>query len=144
MSEPAGIRELLARRAGEEMTLNDRYLNPQMGRILRTLGFDRRWVGGDRTHLIDADGQRYLDLISGYGVFALGRNHPDVVAAVQEVLAAGTGNLPQLGVTLLSGVLAEALLARAPDSVGAMVPANTGTEAVEAAMKIARAATGRP
>src|SRR5207302_5704745 len=107
-------------------------------------GFDKIWVGGDRTHLIDAGGQRYLDLISGYGVFALGRNHPDVVAAVQDVLAAGTANLPQLGVTLLSGVLAEQLLARAPDSVAAMVPANSGTEAVEAAIKIARAATGRP
>jgi ornithine--oxo-acid transaminase len=144
VTELDAIRELLARRAGEEMALNDRYLNPQMGRILRTLGFDRRWVGGDQSHLIDSDGERYLDLIAGYGVFALGRNHPDIVAAVQDVLAAGTANLPQLGVTLLSGVLAEQLLARAPDSVAAMVPANTGTEAVEAAMKIARAATGRP
>jgi ornithine--oxo-acid transaminase len=144
MGDGDGIRELMIRRAGEEMALNDQYLNPQMGRILRTLGFDRRWVGGDRTHLIDSGGERYLDLISGYGVFALGRNHPDVVTAVQDVLAAGTANLPQLGVTLLTGVLAEQLLARAPGSVGAMVPANTGTEAVEAAMKIARAATGRP
>jgi ornithine--oxo-acid transaminase len=74
----------------------------------------------------------------------LGRNHPEVIAAVQEVLEARTANLPQLGVTLLSGVLAEQLLARAPDSVAAMVPANTGTEAVEAAIKISRAATGRP
>jgi ornithine--oxo-acid transaminase len=138
------IRELLASRVGEEMALNDRHLNPQMGRILRTLGFDKSWVAGERAHLIDADGERYLDLISGYGAFALGRNHPEVVSAVREVLAAGTANLPQLGVTLLSGVLAEQLLARAPDSVAAMVPANTGTEAVEAAMKIARAATGRP
>jgi ornithine--oxo-acid transaminase len=144
MTDLDGMRGLLARRAGEEMALNDRYLNPQMGRILRTLGFDRRWVGGDQTHLIDEDGRRYLDLIAGYGVFALGRNHPDVVDAVQDVLSARTANLPQLGVTLLSGILAEQLLARAPGSVGAMVPANTGTEAVEAAMKIARAATGRP
>jgi ornithine--oxo-acid transaminase len=67
-----------------------------------------------------------------------------VIAAVRDVLAAATANLPQLGVTLLNGVLAEQLLARAPGSVAAMVPANTGTEAVEAAMKIARAATGRP
>jgi ornithine--oxo-acid transaminase len=138
------IRTLLADRAGEEMALNDRYLNPQMGRILRTLGFDRSWVGGDRAYLIDSNGERYLDLISGYGVFALGRNHPDVVAAVRDVLDASTANLPQLGVTLLEGVLAEQLLARAPDSVAAMVPANTGTETVEAAIKIARAATGRP
>ena len=143
-SAPATVGELLSARAGEEMELNDRYLNPQMGRILRTLGFDKVWRGGEGAHLIDADGERYLDLFGGYGVFAIGRNHPEAVAAVQEVMAAGTGNLPQLGVTLLSGVLAEQLLARAPDSVAAMVPANTGTEAVEAAIKISRAATGRP
>jgi ornithine--oxo-acid transaminase len=137
------VRELLATRAGEEMALNERYLNPQVGRILRTLGFDRRWVGGEGAHLVDSEGNRYLDLFGGYGVFAIGRNHPEAIAAVQEVMEARTGNLPQLGVTLLSGVLAEQLLARAPGSVGAMVPANTGTEAVEAAIKIARAATDR-
>jgi ornithine--oxo-acid transaminase len=126
------------------MALNDRFLNPQMGRILRTLGFDKVWTGGEGAHLIDADGERYLDLFGGYGVFAIGRNHPEAIAAVEEVMAARTGNLPQLGVTLLSGVLAEQLLSRAPGSVGAMVPANSGTEAVEAAIKIARAATGRP
>jgi len=138
------VEQLLAARAGEELVLNDRYLNPQMGRILRTLGFDKVWSGGEGAHLIDSDGERYLDLFGGYGVFAIGRNHPEAIAAVEQVMAARTGNLPQLGVTLLSGLLAEQLLARAPDSVGAMVPANTGTEAVEAAIKIARAATGRP
>jgi ornithine--oxo-acid transaminase len=139
----ASVAEILERRRGEEMSLNDRYLNPQMGRILRTLGFDKVWVGGEGAHLIDAEGERYLDMFGGYGVFALGRNHPEVIAALEEVMAARTGNLPQLGVTLLSGVLAEQLLARAPASVAAMVPANSGTEAVEAAVKIARAATGR-
>ena len=142
-SEIPSIAELLRGRLGQEMVLNQRHLNPQMGRILRTLGFDRSWVAGDRTDLIDSTGTRYLDLIGGYGVFALGRNHPEVTSAVHEVLAARTANLPQLGVTLLSGVLAEQLLARAPGSVGAMVSANSGTEAVEAAIKIARAATGR-
>jgi ornithine--oxo-acid transaminase len=137
------VRDILADRAGEELALNDRHLNPQMGRILRTLGFDKTWMGGEGAHLIDADGNRYLDLFGGYGVFAIGRNHPEAIAAIEDVMAARTGNLPQLGVTLLSGVLAEQLLARAPDSVAAMVPANTGTEAVEAAIKIARAATGR-
>jgi ornithine--oxo-acid transaminase len=137
------VREIIARRTGEELALNDRYLNPQLGRILRTLGFDRVWTGGEGAHLIDAEGRRYLDLFGGYGVFAIGRNHPEAVAALEEVMAARMGNLPQLGVTLLNGVLAEQLLARAPGSVGAMVPANTGTEAVEAAIKLARAATGR-
>jgi ornithine--oxo-acid transaminase len=138
------VQEILAARTGEEMALNDRHLNPQMGRIVRTLGFDKVWSGGEGAHLIDADGERYLDLFGGYGVFAIGRSHPEAIAAIEQVLAARTGNLPQLGVTLLSGVLAEQLLARAPGSVAAMVPANTGTESVEAAIKIARAATGRP
>lgn len=138
------VSQILGERAGEEMALNDRFLNPQLGRILRTLGFDKVWVGGDGAHLIDEAGERYLDLFGGYGVFAIGRNHPEAQAAIAEVMAARTGNLPQLGVTLLGGVLAEQLLARAPASVAAMVPANTGTEAVEAAIKISRAATGRP
>ncbi|HUB73006.1 MAG TPA: aspartate aminotransferase family protein [Solirubrobacteraceae bacterium] len=138
------VSEIIAARAGEELALNDRYLNPQMSRILRTLGFDKTWAGGEGAHLIDSGGERYLDLFGGYGVFAIGRNHPEAIAAIEEVMDARTGNLPQLGVTLLSGVLAEQLLARAPASVGAMVPANTGTEAVEAAIKVARAATGRP
>ena len=59
-----------------------------MGRILRTLGFDRTWVGGDRALPDRLGGERYLDLIAGYGVFALGRNHPDVIAACTDVLAA--------------------------------------------------------
>jgi ornithine--oxo-acid transaminase len=137
------VREIIARRTGQELALNDRHLNPQMGRILRTLGFDKVWVGGEGAHLIDAEGERYLDLFGGYGVFAIGRNHPEALAAIEQAMAARTGNLPQLGVTLLGGVLAEQLLARAPASVAAMVPANSGTEAVEAAVKIARAATGR-
>src|SRR5271167_3211225 len=137
------VGEIIASRTGEELELNDRHLNPQMGRILRTLGFDRTWTGGEGAHLIDSRGERYLDMFGGYGVFAIGRNHPEAIAAVEEVMAARTGNLPQLGVTLLSGVLAEQLLGRAPGSVAAMIPANTGTEAVEAAIKVARAATGR-
>jgi ornithine--oxo-acid transaminase len=143
-SEIPPVRELLESRAGEEMALNDRHLNPQMGRILRALGFDRRWARGEGAHLIDEGGDRYLDLLSGYGVFAVGRNHPEVAAAIQDVLAAQTPNLPQLGVTLPAGLLAEQLLQRAPSSVDAMVPANSGAEAVEAAIKLARATTGRP
>jgi ornithine--oxo-acid transaminase len=137
------VREILASRVGEEMELNNRYLNPQLGRIVRTIGFDRVWVRGEGAHLIDAEGRRYLDLFGGHGVFAIGRNHPEVIRAIEDVLAARTANLPQLGVTLLSGVLAEELLARAPGSVGAMMTANTGAEAVEGAIKIARVGTGR-
>jgi len=135
---------MFADRQSQRSSLHARHLNEQLVRVLKTIGYDVGFQKGQGQYLFDRDGVRYLDLLSGFGVFAIGRNHPEAIAAVEQVLAARTGNLPQLGVTLLSGVLAERLLARAPGSVAAMVPANTGTEAVEAAIKIARAATGRP
>ncbi len=141
---PASVADLLATHRGEAMELNDRYLNPQLGRIVRTLGFDRVWAHGEGAHLIDSDGTSYLDLLCGYGTFAVGRNHPDVIDAMRQLLDARSPNLPQLGVSVLAGALAQALVARAPARIAAMVPANTGTEAVEGAMKLARAATGRP
>ena len=139
---PPSVAETLARSA-DAMALNDRYLNPQLGRIVRTLGFDREWVRGEGAHLIDAQGNRYLDLLGGYGTFAVGRNHPDVVAELHGFLDAHSANLPQLGVSALPGALAQALVERAPERIVAMVTANTGTEAVEGAIKLARAATGR-
>jgi ornithine--oxo-acid transaminase len=137
------IADLLRTRAGEELALNDRYLNPQLGRVLRTLGFDRSWRGGEGAHLIADDGTRYLDMFGGYGVFAVGRNNPRVRAQLEAALRAETGSLPQLGVTLLPALLAEQLVARAPARLGAVVLCSSGTEAVEAAIKLSRAATGR-
>jgi ornithine--oxo-acid transaminase len=138
------VGEILARRSGEELALHERYMNPQFVRVLETIGFDRTWVSGSGAHLVDSEGEPYLDLISGYGVFALGRNHPAVRAQLERLLAAETPNMPQLGTAVLPGVLAEELLRRAPGSVGAVLFTSSGTESVEAAMKLARAATGRP
>jgi len=137
------IGELLRARRGEAMALNQRHLNPQLGRVVQTLGFDREWVSASGAHLIDAQGQRYLDLLSGYGVFALGRSHPYVKRQLQRVLELDTPSLPQLGVSTLAGVAAERLLARAPASLDAVLFTSSGTESVEAALKLARAATGR-
>lgn len=137
------VRDILSSRGGEEMALNDAHLNPQLGRIVRTLGFDKPWVRGEGPYLIDTSGDRYLDLLCGYGAFAVGRNHPDVIAALRDTMEASTPNLPQLGVTLLQGVLAEQLLERAPASLDALVAANSGAEAIEGAIKLSRAATGR-
>jgi ornithine--oxo-acid transaminase len=126
------------------MALNQRHLNPKLGRVVRTLGFDREWVGGRGAYLIDRSGETYLDLLSGYGVFSLGRNHPYVKDQLQRVLAADTPSLPQLGVMTLAGVLGEELIARSPKSLDAVFYTNSGAESVEAAIKLARAGTGRP
>jgi ornithine--oxo-acid transaminase len=138
------VADLLGSRAAEAMALNQRYLNPQLGRVVQTLGFDRDWVRGEGAYLIDRDGARYLDLLSGYGVFSLGRNHPYIKGQLQSVLEADTPSLPQLGISTLAGVLGEELIARTPASLEAVVLTSSGTESVEAAIKLARAATRRP
>jgi ornithine--oxo-acid transaminase len=138
------VAELLELRAGEAMALNQRYLNPQLGRVVQTLGFDRDWVHGRGSLLIDRDGNEYLDLLAGYGVFALGRSHPYVKEQLARVLAADPPSLPQLGVTTLAGVLGERLVGLTPDPLDAVVLCSSGTEAVEGSLKLARAATGRP
>src|SRR5262245_38269260 len=141
---PTDLADALRERAGDAMALNDAYLNPQLGRIVRTLGYDRTWVRGEGADLIDDTGAHYLDLLCGYGVFAVGRSHPHVVRALTDVLQAATPNLPQMGVSLLPGMLAQRLIELAPPSVEAVVFANSGAEAVEAAIKLSRATTGRP
>ena len=93
------VADLLELRAGEAMGLNQRYLNPQLGRVVKTLGFDRDWAHGRGSLLIDRGGNEYLDLLSGYGVFALGRSHPYVKEQLARVLAADPPALPQLGVS---------------------------------------------
>jgi len=122
--------------------LHSRHLNHQMVRVLKTIGFDARFVRGKGAHLWDAGGGRYLDLVSGWGVFAVGRNHPHIAAALHSVLDADLPNLVQMDVSPLAGRLAERLLARAPWLQKAFF-ANSGAEAVEGAIKFVRAATGR-
>ncbi len=95
---------------------------------MRTLGFDRDWVSGVGSHLIDREDDRYLDLSAGYGVFSLGRDRPYVKAQLHRVLTPTTPNLPQLGVSTLPGLLAQELIARAPASLDAVVLTSSGTE----------------
>src|SRR5205814_7152501 len=91
----------------------------------------------------DHHGHASLDLLAEYSVFSCGRNHPYIKDQLQRVIGADTPNLPQLGVSPLAGVLAEQLIARAPASLSAALLVSSGTEAVEASLKVARAATGR-
>jgi len=132
----------LADRAGESFSLHEKYLNPAMVRMLKTIGFDRTYVRAQGQYLFDVNGERYLDLLSGFGVFAVGRSHPVIKKALRDVLDADLPNLVQLDVSLLAGLLAERLLSHMPGQEKVFF-CNSGTEAVEAAIKMARAATGR-
>jgi ornithine--oxo-acid transaminase len=137
------IRELLEARAGEEYQLYARTINPQFMRVLKTIGFDRVWSRGEGQYLYDSDDSRYLDLLGGFGMFNVGRNNPRVRAALTEMLELDTPGSVQLGVSLLPGLLAEELLKRTPARLERVLFTSSGTEAVEAALKLGRAATRR-
>ena len=134
---------LVAARESERFSLHAKRLNEMWVRVLKTIGYDVGFTRGVGPYLWDRKGDRYLDLLSGWGVFALGRNHPKVRDALVSVLDSEFANLVQLDVSVLAGVLAEKLLAYAPWLDKAFF-ANSGAESVEAAIKFARAATGRP
>lgn len=137
------LRELIEARAGEELDLYARTINPQFVRVLRTIGFDRRWVRAEGASLWDAEGRCFLDLLGGFGMFNAGRNNPRIREALVEALELDTPGSVQMGVSALPGLLAEELLRRAPASLGRVLFTSSGAEANEAALKLGRAATGR-
>jgi len=137
------IRELLDAHAGEDYELYARTINPQFMRVLRTIGFDRVWARAEGQYLFDADGNRYLDLLGGFGMFNVGRNNPRVRSALVEALELETPGSIQLGVSLLPGLLGSELLRRTPARLSHVLFTSSGTEAVEGALKLGRAATGR-
>jgi acetylornithine/succinyldiaminopimelate/putrescine aminotransferase len=133
---------LLAARRGEGYALTSQYLNPQLPRMLHAIGFDRVYERAEGAYLYDTDGHRYADFLAGFGVFSVGRNHPVVRQALRDLLDAEPADLVQFDTPLLPGLLAEKLLAKAP-GLDRVYFCNSGTEAVEAALKFARYATGR-
>ncbi|HZT91131.1 MAG TPA: aspartate aminotransferase family protein [Gaiellaceae bacterium] len=138
------LERLLDERAGSGAELYARHSNPRFVQMLEVIGFDRKWARAQGAYLYDANGTRFLDWLGGFGMFNVGRNNPTVVAALKQVLDAQTPSLPQLGLSDLPGLLAEELVRIAPASTDRVLFVNSGTEAVEAAVKLGRAATRRP
>lgn len=136
------IEQIFAEAEADRYALHANHLNEQMVRVLKTIGFDVAYQRGQGQYLYDRRGQQYLDLLSGWGVFALGRNHPVVRDTLKKVLDSDFPNLVQMDVSALAGVLAERLLRHVPH-LDKVFFANSGTESVEASLKFARAATGR-
>lgn len=117
------------------------HLNPYLSRLMAFAGFGVE-MRAEGCYVYDQDGKAYLDCLGGYGTFSLGHRHPRIVAAVKD----------QLDRIALSGKaffskpaadLADALAEITPDGIDYCFFNNSGTEAVEGALKFARAATGR-
>jgi acetylornithine/succinyldiaminopimelate/putrescine aminotransferase len=134
---------LLARRGAERYELHGRHLNHQLPRMLHAIGFDKIYERAEGAYFWDADGHDYLDMLAGFGVMGLGRHHPVVRKALHDVLDASMPDLTRFDCPPLPGLLAEKLLAHTPH-LDRVFFGNSGTEAVETALKFARYATGRP
>lgn len=137
------IKQIVADRLGENYELHEKYVNPTLVKVFRTIGFDKVYAKAQGQYLWDKAGNRYLDMLSGFGVFSIGRNHPGVAQVIRDVLDLDLPNMVQMDCSFLSGLLAEALVKHCPPHLDAVFFCNSGTEAVEASLKFARAATGR-
>jgi ornithine--oxo-acid transaminase len=138
------LAERINERQGQQYDLHRQYLNTSLAKVQAIIGFDKIWARGEGAYLWDITGQRYLDLLSGYSVFNLGRGHPVIRQALQEALGLDLPNLVKMDCPLLAGLLAEELVKRMPTGLDSVFFANSGADAVDTALKFARAATRRP
>lgn len=118
-----------------------KYVNPPLARVMKLSGSPVE-VRASGTTIWDQNGKAYLDFAGGYGVFTLGHSHPRVIAAVQAQME----RMSLSGKTMFNPVLGEAakrLAEIAPGDLQISFWCNSGTEALEGAIKLARAASGR-
>lgn len=130
--------------AGRAAQLHERYINPVLVGLGCNNGFVKTFVRGQGNELWDADGKAYLDFVAGFGALNLGHNHPAVVRAVRAALDEQAPGFSPSAINPFAGALAEQLVGLAPPGLEMVFFTNSGTESVEAALKLARAATGRP
>ncbi len=132
---------------GRQYELHSRHVNPAFVKMLRTIGFDKQYVRGEGCYLFDGEGNRYLDMLTGWGVFALGRNHPKVRNILEQILSRQMPNLVRMDCSLLAGLVAEKLTGytsmKGQNGLSRVFFCNSGTETVESAIKFARCYTGK-
>jgi len=117
------------------------YLNAGLAKMMGFLKFDKRYTRAEGVTVWDSEGNQYLDFLGAYGALNLGHNHPKVLAALDRTK--GLPNLLQASLGTLAGALAKNLAAVTPGGLRRSFFCNSGAEAVEGALKLARAATGR-
>lgn len=118
-------------------------VNPILGRALAQMAMDKTFVRGQGSWLWDKTGRRYLDFLAQYGALPFGFNPPEIWAALSAVRESGEPSFVQPSFLNAAGELAERLLAVAPPGMAYATFANSGAEAVEAAIKLCRSTTSR-
>src|SRR5258706_182505 len=118
-------------------------VNPELGRLLSQMGMDKTFVRGEGSWLWDETGRRYLDFLAQYGALPFGFNPPRIWAALDAIRETAEPSFVQPSFLNAAGELAKRLLAVAPPGMGYVTFANSGAEAIEAAIKLCRSTTGR-
>ncbi len=118
-----------------------KHLNPYLAKLMQFAGFGVE-VKGEGCYIYDQDGKAYLDCLGGYGCFSLGHRHPKVVEAVKSQLDA-MGLSGKAFFSKQAADLAERLAEKTPAGLQFSFFCNSGTEAVEGALKFAKKHTGR-
>ena len=120
-----------------------RYINPVLMAMNGGSGLIETFVRGEGEYLYDAAGKKYLDFVAGFGSLNFGHNHPAIAAAVNTAIREQAPGFTPTSVNPYAAALAEKLVSKAPSGLEMVFFCNSGTEAVEASIKLARAATGR-
>lgn len=120
-----------------------RHVNPVLAQFLVLSGRDQHFVHAQDNVLTTDRGEHYKDWIAGFGSLNLGHNPPRLLDCLREHLAAGVPNLYVESSNPFAGRLAQRLVELAGASFETCFFCNSGTEAVEAAIKLAIAATQR-
>ncbi|MDW7649779.1 MAG: aspartate aminotransferase family protein [Bacillota bacterium] len=118
------------------------HMNPGLCTLMGLLDFDKLYVKAEGVHVWDMDGNRYLDFLGGYGSLNLGHNHPRIIEALETYST--MPNLLQASMGVAASTLAHNLAQITPGKLNNTFFCNSGAEAVEGAIKLARIATGRP
>ena len=136
-----GLKEAMELSREQNRDNHRRFINPELVNLMGLLNFDKCFVRAEGTSIWDTEGHEYLDFLGGYGALNLGHNHPEIIAAVAMVNE--VPNLLQAALNPLAGALAHNLALFTPGELQYSFFCNSGAEAVEGALKLARASTGR-
>jgi putrescine aminotransferase len=120
-----------------------KHVNPVLARLEELAGISRIFMRAEGNYLYDEHGEAYLDMVAGHGSFNLGHNPPALLEKIAEYVRAGDPNISGFGINPRMGELAEVLVGLAGEFFEIAFFGNSGSEAIEGALKLARAATGR-
>ena len=135
------LEEALNLSRAEVVGLHREYLNASLVNLMSLIDFTKQFVKAEGVRVWDSEGREYLDFLGGYGALNLGHNHPRVLEAITNV--SRQPNLLQASLNTLAGALAHNLAQIAPGKLQRSFFGNSGAEAVEGALKLARIATGK-